>query len=130
MNFQQVLGIFKKKSLAPAVDATGRPLLQRNPGRAYVSGGSLPPQRPINTSATVPLIQQGVGQLPMSGSQQQVMQVISRPIRVTSPQLELRTLLLLRVMQTTLILFQDYCILAGPHLMAQTQKLFQVAGRE
>ena len=77
MNFQQVLGIFKKKSLAPAVDATGRPLLQRNPGRAYVSGGSLPPQRPINTSATVPLTQQGVGQLPMSGSQQQVMQVIS-----------------------------------------------------
>ena len=77
MNFQQVLGIFKKKPLAPAVDATGRPLLQKNPGRAYVSGGSLPPKRPINTSATVPLTQQGVGQLPMSGSQQQVMQVIS-----------------------------------------------------
>jgi hypothetical protein len=31
----------------------------------------------MNTSATVPLTQQGVGQLPMSGSQQQVMQVIS-----------------------------------------------------
>ncbi len=77
MNFQQVLGIFKKKSLAPAVDATGRPLLQRNPGRAYVSGGSLPPQRPINTSATVSLTPQGAGKLPMSGGQQQVMQVIS-----------------------------------------------------
>ena len=77
MNFQQVLGIFKKKSLAPAVDATGRPLIQRNPGRAYVSGGQLPAQRPVNTSATVSITQQGVGQLPMSGGQQQVMQVIS-----------------------------------------------------
>ena len=77
MNFQSVLNIFKKKPLAPAVDAMGRPLIQRNPGRAYVSGGQLPAPRRVNTSATVALPPPTPGKLPMSGGQQQIMEVVS-----------------------------------------------------
>ena len=88
MNFQSVLNIFKKKPLAPAVDATGRPLLQKDPGRAYVVGGKLPKQQkapaPPNTQEALQAainwnrLQQSKGKLGMSGGQQQIMQVISQ----------------------------------------------------
>lgn len=92
MNFQSILNVFKKKPVAPPVDATGRPLLQKDPGRAYVVGGKLPKQQkttaPPNTKAKERealqaainwnRLQQSKGKLGMSGGQQQIMEVISQ----------------------------------------------------
>jgi len=88
MNFQSILNVFKRKPVAPPVDATGRPLLQRDPGRAYVVGGRLPKQQkttaPPNTREALQAainwnrLQQSKGKLGMSGGQQQIMEVISQ----------------------------------------------------
>jgi hypothetical protein len=88
MNFQSILNVFKRKPVAPPVDATGRPLLQRDPGRAYVVGGKLPKQTkitaPPNTREALQAainwnrLQQSKGKLGMSGGQQQIMEVISQ----------------------------------------------------